>query len=133
MGGRARRGGADVPHGTASDRVCARCGRRMPAGADPDARWCSGACRSRKLRPIDRELEAALRTRLAAVPAGSTMCPSEVARAVGGEDDAWRALMEPTRQAARRLVAEGVAQITQRGQVVDPSTARGPIRIRPVR
>jgi len=41
--------------------------------------------------------------------------------------------MEPARAAARRLVASGEAQVTQGGQVVDPSTARGPIRVRPVR
>jgi hypothetical protein len=38
--------------------------------------------------------------------------------------------MEPARRAARRLVAQGSVEITQHGRVVDPSTARGPIRIR---
>ena len=38
--------------------------------------------------------------------------------------------MEPARQAARRLVARDLVDITQSGRVVDPSTARGPIRIR---
>jgi hypothetical protein len=38
--------------------------------------------------------------------------------------------MEPARRAARRLVADGVVDITQGGNVVDPSTAKGPIRIR---
>jgi hypothetical protein len=38
--------------------------------------------------------------------------------------------MEPVRRAARRLVAAGEAEITQGGNVVDPSTAKGPIRIR---
>lgn len=65
------------------------------------------------------------------------MCPSEVARAVAGggsstDDDPeqWRALMEPARMAARRLVAAGRAEITQGGRVVDPSRATGPIRVR---
>ncbi len=61
---------------------------------------------------------------------GATICPSEAARAVGGED--WRPLMEPARAAARRLVADGAVEITQGGQVVDGATARGPIRIRRV-
>lgn len=65
---------------------------------------------------------------LEAQPAGTSICPSAVARSVGGDD--WRDLMEPTRAAARRLVAEGAVEITQAGRVVDPSTARGPIRIR---
>ncbi len=58
---------------------------------------------------------------------GKTLCPSEVARAVA---DDWRPLMERTRCAARRLVAAGRAHIVQGGQIVDPSTAKGPIRIR---
>jgi len=61
---------------------------------------------------------------------GATICPSEAARAVGGEY--WRPLMEPARAAARRLVADGAVEITQGGQVVDGATARGPIRIRRV-
>ena len=40
--------------------------------------------------------------------------------------------MEPARAAARRLVAGGQVEITQGGQVRDPSTARGPIRVRRV-
>lgn len=62
---------------------------------------------------------------------GATICPSEAARAVGGED--WRPLMEPARSAARRLVSSGDVEVVQGGQVVDPSTAKGPIRIRRVR
>ena len=41
--------------------------------------------------------------------------------------------MEPTRQAAARLVEEGEVEITQGGEVVDLATAKGPIRIRRVR
>ncbi|WP_245866514.1 DUF3253 domain-containing protein [Diaminobutyricimonas aerilata] len=60
--------------------------------------------------------------------ADASICPSEVARAESAEE--WRELMEPVRQAARRLVAQGELEVTQRGAVVDPSTAKGPIRIR---
>ena len=52
----------------------------------------------------------------------ATICPSEAARAVGGDD--WRELMEPARAAARRLVEHGEVEITQKGHVVDPSTVR---------
>ena len=38
--------------------------------------------------------------------------------------------MESTREAARRLAAKGAIVITQRGKVVNPSTAKGPIRLR---
>jgi Protein of unknown function (DUF3253) len=78
--------------------------------------------------PPDTELERTILALLAARGAGKTICPSDAARAVGADD--WRPLMEPARAAARRLVAAGEVEITQRGTVVDPSTARGPIRIR---
>ena len=74
---------------------------------------------------------SAIKTLLAERRADATICPSEAARAVGGED--WRPLMEPARAAARRLVASGDVEITQGGHVVDPSTAKGPLRVRRVR
>lgn len=79
------------------------------------------------LTAVDRRLEAAILRLLAQRAGASTICPSEAARAVGGDDEeTWRALMEP----ARRLVERGEVEITQHGGVVDPATARGPIRIR---
>ncbi len=60
----------------------------------------------------------------------ATICPSEAARAVGGKQ--WRELMQPVRDVAGRLVARGDIVITQGGQVVDGSTAKGPIRLRRV-
>lgn len=96
-----------------------------------DVKYCSDACRTRKVRTVDRELEATVLRLLAERRAGATICPSDAARAVGGDDDAaWRALMEPARAAARRLQADGRVTITQGGRPVDPSTAKGPIRIR---
>lgn len=59
---------------------------------------------------------------------GATICPSEAARAAFPE--AWRGRMEDVRRAARRLVASGHIEIVQGGRVVDPSTAKGPIRLR---
>lgn len=58
----------------------------------------------------------------------TTVCPSEVARKVGGED--WRPLMEPTRAAARKLVEAGRIEITQHGEAVDPAAVKGPVRLR---
>lgn len=67
-------------------------------------------------------------TLLAARPGGATICPSEAARVVGGEQ--WNDLMEPARAAARRLVVAGQIDILQDGRVVEPSRAKGPIRLR---
>lgn len=76
---------------------------------------------------LEREILALLDRRAE----GATICVSEAARAVhDGTDDGWRALMEPARAAARRLAAAGEVVVTQGGEVVDPRTARGPIRLR---
>ncbi|MEU6124768.1 DUF3253 domain-containing protein [Streptomyces sp. NPDC047123] len=80
---------------------------------------------------MDRRLEQAILELLERRDPGSSICPSDAARAVyDGDDDGWRALMEPARRAARRLVAAGEVEITQGGRAVDPAEARGPIRIR---
>jgi nucleotide-binding universal stress UspA family protein len=58
-----------------------------------------------------------------------SICPSDAARAVGGDD--WRDLLEQARDVARDLARTGDVEITQGGDVVDPdATWRGPIRIR---
>ena len=118
------------------DKTCAACGRtitwRRRWERDWDAvRWCSQACRRRGQQPTDAALEQSVLDLLAQRAGGATICPSEAARAVGGDD--WRPLMEPARAAARRLVARGLVEITQSGHVVDPSTAKGPIRVRRTR
>lgn len=93
-----------------------------------DVRYCSDACRRRRVPAIDTALETAILALLDGRAGGATICPSDAARVVDADD--WRNLMEPARAAARRLVARGAVDITQGGQVVDPSTAKGPIRIR---
>ena len=79
----------------------------------------------------DRRLEELIVELLDRRAVGATICPSEVARAA--DPDAWRELMEPVRRAARRLVGEQRVVITQGGEVVDPGSATGPIRIRRLR
>ena len=121
---------------TPPDRICVSCGRafawRKAWARDwEQVRYCSSACRKRGVTATDTALEAAIVDLLSQRAGGATICPSEAARVVGGED--WRPLMEPARRAARRLVAAGTIEITQGGRVVDPSTARGPIRLRRTR
>ena len=119
--------------GPGDTKICASCGREMTwrkawAKNWDDVRYCSDACRKRKVKPVDERLDVAILDLLGRRAGGATICPSEAAKAV--EPDDWRALMEPARSAARRLVAAGDVVITQKGAVVDPSTAKGPIRIR---
>lgn len=124
----------DVPS-VPEPKTCASCGRtiewrRKWARSWDDVKYCSDACRRHKVTDTDRALEASIRSLLDSRKGGATICPSEAAREVGGED--WRDLMEPARRAARRLVAAGEVEVTQGGKVVDPSTAKGPIRVRRV-
>lgn len=120
-----------------SPKTCAVCGRTIEWRKKWERNWdsvryCSDACRRRRLRPIDDELATAILTLLDHRAGGATICPSEAARRVADQRtvDDWRTLMEPTRAAARRLVASGDLEIVQGGRVVDPSTAKGPIRLR---
>ncbi|MDJ0339337.1 DUF3253 domain-containing protein [Cryobacterium sp. PH31-O1] len=94
-------------------------------------KYCSAACRSHGVNAKDLQLETTIVSLLDKRARESTICPSDAARAIGGEE--WRELMEPARRAARRMVARGELQITQGGVVVDPSTAKGPIRLRRAR
>ena len=58
-----------------------------------------------------------------------TICPSDAARAIGGDD--WRDLMDDARDVARELARAGDVEISQKGTVLDPDQPwRGPIRIR---
>ena len=57
-----------------------------------------------------------------------TVCPSEVARSLAG-DDAFGPLMAHVREAAATLAERGAIRVTQKGQTVDARTARGPIRL----
>jgi hypothetical protein len=91
-------------------------------------KYCSDACRKQRLTAVDAALEQSIVELLNARARDASICPSEAAQQVGGED--WQRLMEPARMAARRLVAQEKVQITQGGRVVDPSRAKGPIRIR---
>ena len=73
------------------------------------------------------ELERVILDLVGRRPEGRTICPSEAARAVGGDE--WRELMPDAREAAARLAARGEIAVTQRGAPVDALTARGPIRL----
>lgn len=75
---------------------------------------------------VEAEIFRLLETR---DPAAS-VCPSEVARNLGGDD--WRDLMEPVRAVAGRLATEGRVRVTQGMSTVDIASSKGPIRLRRV-
>ena len=118
---------------TNPEKTCASCGRSITwrkkwESCWNEIRYCSDACRRRKTDSTAEAFESAILARLAEMPRTSSLCPSEIARAHSPNN--WREHMEDIRRAARRLVAKDLLQITQNNQVVDPSTAKGPIRLR---
>jgi hypothetical protein len=104
-------------------RICTVCGRsitwrRKWARDWENIKYCSDGCRKRVILDLLEQRSG-----------DATICPSEAARRLAGEDD-WRAEMESVRMAARRLQRAGRIDITQKGRPVDPDTAKGPIRLR---
>lgn len=78
---------------------------------------------------VDTRLRAAILALAQHRGPDSSICPSDAARAVGG--DSWRELSAQSRSIAFALARDGDVEITQRGAVVDPDRpSRGPIRIR---
>ncbi|KRE30107.1 hypothetical protein ASG82_25330 [Mycobacterium sp. Soil538] len=99
--------------------------------ADGSGRYADAARAALGDAPVGTRLEFAIRALAGHRGPGSSTCPSDAARAIGGEH--WRALMDDARDTARSLARSGLVEITQRGEVLDPDTDwRGPIRIRAV-
>jgi len=114
-------------------KVCSSCGRRFDYQKRWEKNWesvkyCGKSCRREKLEKRDLLLETTILEMLAQRDKGKTICPSEVLPEVNMEINSE--LMERCRRAARRLVARGQLKITQKGQVVDASAFKGPIRLR---
>ncbi len=132
---------AAVRESTPAAKTCAACGRTITWRKKWERDWesirfCSDACRAHKPGTREAELEEVILRLLRERGAGKTICPSEAARTVAGKGTlsndatAWQPLMEPARAAARRLVASGTIDMTQGGHAVDPSTAKGAVRLR---
>ena len=70
---------------------------------------------------------ATVRTLLNGRSDGATICPSEVARTIGGEE--WRNHSARMRELAIEMADAGEIEILQHGKVVDPASLRGAIRL----
>ena len=113
-------------------KTCATCGRVI----EPRQKWaknwdeikyCGEKCRRNKNADgFETQILELLEKR----GAGKTICPSEV---LANADKSNKELMEKVRSSARLLVAKGKIVITQNGRIVDPSTAKGTIRLRLVK
>jgi hypothetical protein len=110
-------------------KTCAGCGRVIESRKKWAKNWdeikyCSEKCRR---TPIRDNYETLILKELERRGASKTICPSDVLPA---EQKQAKEIMEEVRKAARRLVAQGKIVIMQGGSIVDPSTAKGPIRLR---
>ena len=118
---------------------CVICGRQIQWRAKWRKKWdalkyCSEKCRRHPLTSLDQELENTILEMLQQRGCRGTLCPSQAAKQVAATrgDQSWRDLMQPTRNAARRLANRCCLVITQAGRRVDPSTAKGSIRLKGV-
>jgi Protein of unknown function (DUF3253) len=74
-------------------------------------------------------IEPTISRLLAARPVSSSICPSEVARALASADQ-WRAEMTAVREVARAMAADGRLRITRGGADIDlTSLHHGAIRL----
>ena len=75
----------------------------------------------------DERIAATIRA-LTRKRAESSICPSDVARTVGGEH--WRGRMDDVRRVTAALADRDEVVVTQKGETVRIADARGPVRIR---
>jgi hypothetical protein len=120
-----------------SQKTCMVCGREFQWRKKWRNNWlqvkyCSRACRQSGLIDLDTKLEKAIMDILHSANSGTSICPSQAARKLIGNNDKhdWKPLMETTRRAARRLAHRGRIRIIQGGKEVDPSSFKGPIRLK---
>ncbi len=113
-------------------KICIGCGRII----EPRKKWaqqwdqikfCSNKCRRAKK---SLSYETSILDLLNKRGEGKTICPSEV---LTDDQKTNKSLMENVRSSARILVSKGEIVIMQNGHVVDPSTAKGPIRLKLIR
>lgn len=76
---------------------------------------------------FDDRIAATIRA-LTRARAASSICPSDVARTIGGST--WRSRMDDVRRVTAELVERGDVEVTQKGEPVRIAEAKGPVRIR---
>lgn len=78
----------------------------------------------------DRVIAEMINELLSARAAASSICPSEVARALESDEAAWRELMPEVRRVAAKLASQGKLRVTRGDDIVDAQSEGGPIRLR---
>jgi hypothetical protein len=76
----------------------------------------------------NRRIDAALRALLRSRERGRSICPSDVARIVGGTK--WRTLLPVVRDRAVKMAEGGELEVLRRGRIVKTSATEGVLRYR---
>lgn len=74
----------------------------------------------------ERAVEAAILALVAAAGPGKSISPNEAAQALGPD---WRAKLTAVRRAASRLAEAGRIDILRKGKRIEPSEAKGVVRL----
>lgn len=117
--GAAKRAGDALAERAARDRVQ---DAKVALGERGAVWWEEATDAQRKVRAA-ATIRALLRERGPA----KTICPSDAARAIGGET--WRSSMQLVRDVAEELVEAGAIEVRQKGKVVETRPLKGPIRL----
>ena len=112
---------------------CSSCGRSFTwrksfAKNWEDVKYCSNACRKRKLSKIDQQIENSILELLEAETYSNPLSTDQIADFLDFGND--KNLLESIKRAARRLEMKSFVIITQDGKRVDSSTAKGHFQIR---
>ena len=116
-------------------KICLCCGRSFDFRKKWEKNWdeikyCSDRCRQ-AVKGSGKEQAQNFQNKILELLSqrarDATICPSEI---LTGSEKQDPELMEKVRQAARILVSQNKIQILQKGQIVEPATAKGPIRLR---
>ena len=114
-------------------KTCVSCGRTFTWRKSLNKNWdqvkyCSNACRTRKISNLDKRIERKILELLGTEPHITQISTREIAKAVSDKDD--KNLLESIKRAARRLESTKSVIITQKGKKVDSSKAKGHLEIR---
>tara|TARA_B100000459_G_scaffold67036_1_gene36981 strand:- start:3 stop:383 length:381 start_codon:yes stop_codon:yes gene_type:complete len=112
---------------------CSSCGRSFTwrksfAKNWEDVKYCSNACRNRKLSKIDQQIENSILELLEAETYSNPLSTDQIADFLDFGND--KNLLESIKRAARRLEMKSFVIITQDGKRVDSSIAKGHLQIR---
>lgn len=112
-----------------NDKICHNCGRNFEWRKKwkeiwHEVKYCSKKCQRDRLKDSLKEKIMSLVNERGK---GKSICPSEV---LPLELKQNKNEMEQVRMAARLLAHSGLIEILQKGKRVDPSTFRGPVRLR---